>query len=1077
MTHILIADEDRAGRTVLANLLAQSPGLDLSGVEIVKASSEPEALEMLAVAAPRIVIVGMLGSGARTLALCQAIRRMPAGRSTQIAVVGAQAPGRDLLERLQTAVAARFFSKPFELDKLVSFVAAAVGRDLATREVDRQATNYGEGSEGELAERRLPAVLLDLVEAKETGTLHLVRGKIHKSVVLSGGHPVSVRSNAREETLGQFLRGHGVISAEHHAAAIRQSAASRRRIGEVLVGLGALTEAQLLDALAAQVRFKLVRSLRWPDGTWRFEPLREVTAAAGAPPLSINVVDLILRGLRETARLSPMPPHLRALRDVPLRLSDRGRRLRPAWTQVFGEVGDAIAADTTAAALIDRGFARDSVYGLLDALWLCDGLAADDAAPVEIRGSAAGDRSEGFSIRELRARSERSRTDGPPLHDVLFGDAGDDELTGTEPIAVSPRAASEFGDQRTAVPKAPPQALLQAYLRIQGANHYDVVGAAPTDSRDAIETAIAEAETELAAAGLLAAETAEQPLARAVRDAFGAARATLLDDSARVAYDRSLERATREGTAGGIDAEVAYERALEAIRRKEWADAVRDLHTAVELAPHEATYRAELGWCHYLKGHRTARAADQARPHLNQALAIDVDHAAAHEYKGVISADLGTDEVEALFHLQRALDADPGRASALEAFEQLLSRRGEHRRLERQYRRLIQRVAGSHLELDLWLRMARLYRNKLNDPASARIAFEAAAQLAPEDPEIEALITDLEAGRGGRFFAESAVYYQRWSAAPHDPEPGRRLLAMATDAGLHDHAFIAASNLVAIGAADKRAEELFRRYRPRFAIRAQRQLDSDTWAALATDADSPRVSALLALLAPAIHQLMPVTLSELEVSGSARVSEDRLPAAFVDVRAYAGHMLGVPEPPVYIRGDLDQQIHVGGVNPPVLLVGSEILSTPERLELAFRLGRAMTYLLPGRALGGSHPAGALKRFVLAAYYVKHPELDGPPELAPVIAAVGSLPSAALHQIGALVDELGATQPNLNLSEWRRGLARTANRVGLLLCGDVPASVRFVVDTTGSEAATELLGFASSPAFPALRRALGLSIDV
>jgi hypothetical protein len=261
-------------------------------------------------------------------------------------------------------------------------------------------------------------------------------------------------------------------------------------------------------------------------------------------------------------------------------------------------------------------------------------------------------------------------------------------------------------------------------------------------------------------------------------------------------------------------------------------------------------------------------------------------------------------------------------------------------------------------------------------------------------------------------------------------------------------------------------------------VRAQRQLDAGLWMQIADPSDSPTIAALLSHLAPAIHQLAPVTLGELEVGPRDLIGPEQLPAEFINVRAYVGHMLGVAVPPVYLRGDFEQQVHVGGVNPPVLLVGSEILSTPERLELAFRLGRAMTYLLPGRALGGSHPAGVLKRFVLGSYFVRHPELGQPDaETAPVVAAIKALPPNTLHQVGALVDDLQTHQPNLNLSEWRRALARTANRVGLLMCGDIPASIRFVEGTAGGEAATALLRFAISPTLSALRSELGLSIEV
>jgi hypothetical protein len=95
----------------------------------------------------------------------------------------------------------------------------------------------------------------------------------------------------------------------------------------------------------------------------------------------------------------------------------------------------------------------------------------------------------------------------------------------------------------------------------------------------------------------------------------------------------------------------------------------------------------------------------------------------------------------------------------------------------------------------------------------------------------------------------------------------------------------------------------------------------------------------------------------------------------------------------------------------------------------------------------------------------------------VVAAIRALPENSLRRIGSLVDDLQSERPNLDLSAWRVALARTANRIGLLLCGDVPASLRFVEGTAGTEAVTELLRFAITPVFCELRAELGVSIEV
>ena len=59
----------------------------------------------------------------------------------------------------------------------------------------------------------------------------------------------------------------------------------------------------------------------------------------------------------------------------------------------------------------------------------------------------------------------------------------------------------------------------------------------------------------------------------------------------------------------------------------------------------------------------------------------------------------------------------------------------------------------------------------------------------------------------------------------------------------------------------------------------------------------------------------------------------------------------------------------------------------------------------------------------------------------------------------------------------KGTVSGADRVGLLLCGDLPAAVRFAADGGVGDAADELIDFAISATHLSLRSQLGLSIDV
>ena len=66
---------------------------------------------------------------------------------------------------------------------------------------------------------------------------------------------------------------------------------------------------------------------------------------------------------------------------------------------------------------------------------------------------------------------------------------------------------------------------------------------------------------------------------------------------------------------------------------------------------------------------------------------------------------------------------------------------------------------------------------------------------------------------------------------------------------------------------------------------------------------------------------------------------------------------------------------------------------------------------------------------------------------------------------------------LNLARYTRGLARTADRVGLLLCNDLAAAVRSVLDSSAPGAENDLIDFAISDEYLEAREALGLSVAV
>jgi CheY-like chemotaxis protein len=1108
MPTVLIVDDDKYTQTVLHTALSQDAAFAGLDVHPITADNGEEGLRAFRQHRPDVVITDLRMPRMDGVALCRAIRSEPGGGGVHLIAMSGAARDAAAAETVNHEFGAEVFAKPYQLRDMAAHIAGLLG-GAAPQPVEAAAEISAsiEAGTGELAQRPLPAVLFDLLEAQATGELTLRRGRIEKRIELIVGHPLSVWSSAREEALGAFLLSLGTIRESDLKRALQWASRRKGKVSEALIALGIITPEDMVVHITMHTCHKLVQTLRWPDGNWRFAPHDHPPAGQHGNP--IDMVPLVLQGLRQTGSFDGLPERVGVLEGQPLMLTARGRRLLPAVRQhLSSKLSDEWQDGNTTSALIAAGVERRELMTALEAMLLCEAIAVYDQPQGRRPTNPTRDTGD-FSVEELSEHSQNQRSgrvsdesDGE-LYAMLFDDPGimspvhvgelpielpddeDDELRSADSGIIE--VASLQGAVAAATAESESnyarRLVLKEYLRIQGRDYYEMFEVERGVARDALVQAVAKRRAKFSLDWFSRYDLGrDYAKLEEIHAAYDRAERVLVHAGKRAAYDRTLSGGERHGSEPALDAEIAFHAGQDLVQHGSYEGAIEKLHDAVAGSPDEADYHAALGWAYYLKGQRTPHAADEARPHLNQGLAINPDHVLSHEYKGLISAEQGTDEEEAIFHLERALDADPGRAEALAALEAIWKRRGELRPLERQYRRLIYRIARNdpNRECQLWLKLAELYRTELQEPANARIAYESAARLAPDDEAVQAALTELDRGAPERYGEHREHLRRQWRRAPMNPKPGRALMDAALGAGLPDAAFLAASALVARGSADEEAERYYLQYRPRFVIRAQRQLDTQLWRDLRHPYDSLELGTLFALLAPAIENTFPLLPEDLEVDATTAVAESELPESFVRVRAYVAHMLGVSIPRVFVRPDFGHQIHVGALDQPVLLAGDEALTSPERTELSFRLGRAMTYLLPGRALAASRPGRLLRSAVLAVFARLKPgaPTDDPRgQVGQLQASLDLVAPEALQQAQQILARITTKSQSLNLSRWVRALGRTANRVGLLLCGDLPAAVRFARDSGTTEGIDDLIDFAVSEAFASLRVQTGLSIDV
>ncbi len=199
--------------------------------------------------------------------------------------------------------------------------------------------------------------------------------------------------------------------------------------------------------------------------------------------------------------------------------------------------------------------------------------------------------------------------------------------------------------------------------------------------------------------------------------------------------------------------------------------------------------------------------------------------------------------------------------------------------------------------------------------------------------------------------------------------------------------------------------------------------------------------------------------------------------------AWASAILGIALPPIHIdREQPGGYVHHANV-PPLTRVGPAALSGRTQRELAFLVGRHLALYRPDHYVRVLFPSILdLEDVFLSAVLIGNPRLalaaDVKLRVEPIAKAL--LNMLEPRQVDALrglllrfVEEGGRT----NLQRWAAAVDKTSCRVGLLLSGDLVTAHQILKSEASDhdELLGDLVSFATSPAFAALRRELGISL--
>jgi curved DNA-binding protein CbpA/DNA-binding response OmpR family regulator len=552
------------------------------------------------------LVVDIVLAEADGFQVAQAVRGDARGAELPIVVISGvykQLP-QDFAARVRPQA---FLAKPFEPSRL---------RETLRRLCKVRAPG---ALDGDVREKPVAALLIDLLRQKATGLLALTQDQIVRTLHLQAGMVRFAQSNVRSETIGAPQIAAGLIKQASFDRAAALADQQKLPLHETLASARVFTLDQLKVGLKQQTQDVVIGALGLAMGTYSFEPL-SAEQVATVPDVRVSPVVLVLEQARHARTYEAARKWLETRQQARLtRSADLERELFALKSTWPGESVTALAnSGRTLGEILPR--VKASELPLLYALCVSGLIAATTAA----------------------AKSE-SKTGLSALPD-LGADKGKQFAAREEEAR-----ASLFADRE----------------RLEAMTHYEVLGIANDATPDVIKLAWFRAakryhSDSFSGLDLGSAKRVAEELFSRVNEA----NAVLASPEKRADYDVFLDRKAK-----GLPTDVAVIFKAEAIFQKgetffkagKWHDAETAFREAIALNDSEAEFHAYLGITLFRAGGKGKAAA--ALEHVNKALQLDDRLSTGHLFAALLKDALGEKE-EAKKILRKLIEQNPEYAEA-----------------------------------------------------------------------------------------------------------------------------------------------------------------------------------------------------------------------------------------------------------------------------------------------------------------------------------------------------------------------------------------------------------------------------
>jgi tetratricopeptide (TPR) repeat protein len=415
------------------------------------------------------------------------------------------------------------------------------------------------------------------------------------------------------------------------------------------------------------------------------------------------------------------------------------------------------------------------------------------------------------------------------------------------------------------------------------------------------------------------------------------------------------------------------------------------------------------------------------------------------ERAGIYESGLGEPD-QAVAAYQRVQELDPNNVTVIQKLGDLYEKLERWQELIDSYHAFIRLLPPerAHEAIPLHMKMGSLYMENLNNTDKAIIEYKHVAEISPRHAEAHEALASLY-GKTGLYYANAVDEHRKLlQINPFRVDSYHELRRIFEEQRAFDKVLCVCTVLHYLRAADQNEEFFFGENRGKVPERSTERLTPEEIEALLIHPDEHTlVRHILKLIGPHLGRIYSPNLERHGVGKGDRARPDDPLRTLCDGMAAN---LGEIEVDLYHSNQPTHLVAIDNGSPPVMIVGEGLVKRTVVKEQRFALSRAIKRVSDGSYLGKLLGPKELSKLIAATVLPYHPN-----------SPIATFPGESLDDLAKKVNKALPRKVRKTMEElmrdkapdvakvpdydvYLRGADHSANRMGLIMCNDLPQAL-------------------------------------